>query len=80
MAAFLTYEIYGKNSAGHRVSIQVRLLATPPAEVAEFLLREKYPSATDIKVMIPAAHKYPKPEPAPVQVRTLATTPVRRAS
>lgn len=79
MAAYITYEIYGHNSRGELVSSTFRLLATPSQEVAEYLLHEKYPSATDVKWFIPAGHGYPKPKPAAVKASTLSTTPVRRA-
>lgn len=79
MSAFLTYEIYGKNSAGKRVSIEVRLLQTPTQDFAEFALREAYPSAAEVSWTIPAARNYPKPARKPVTVKRMATTPIRRA-
>jgi hypothetical protein len=79
MAAYKMYEIYGKNYAGKRVSVFVRLLATPSQIVAEFFLHEKYPSATEIRWTSPAARNYPKPAPKPVKVKDMATDPVRRA-
>lgn len=79
MSAYLTYEIHGKARSGH-VTIQVRALTKPDQEAAEWLIREKYPSARDVIVTIPAAHHYPKIKVKPIKASTLTTTPARRTS
>jgi hypothetical protein len=80
MSAYLNYEISGVNSRKQKVSVRVRALTKPSQETAEWLLKEKYPSATEVKITIPAAHKYPKEEVSPIKVSTLATTPARRTA
>jgi hypothetical protein len=80
MSAYLTYEISGVNSRKQPVSVRVRALTKPSQETAEWILREKYPSAQDVEITIPAAHKYPKEHINPIKVSTLATTPARRTA
>ena len=77
MSAYLTYEINGE-AYGLDVSVQIRAMSKPSKEAAEWLIREKYPSARNVTVTIPAAHKYPAPIIEEPRAATMATTPLRR--
>jgi hypothetical protein len=77
MAAYLTWTIIGRISrtrhGSDEVQILVRSIQRPDEQTAEWLLREKYPSAVVTNVVANAAHEY-----EPITAASLATTPVRR--
>lgn len=79
MSAYQNYVIVGrlprKRKGTDMVQVPIRALVRPDEAAAEWLLHERYPSATFVETVTPARVRYPRE----ITVRHLLRTPLRRS-